>query len=197
VLGDYLNDLLALRDSELSVTRKTKQALFRTADPNLARILTTTAANAAIDLAWRDRSWAARLGLSAATLAAVTTGGQSAGIAALGSAIGVPLWVVFGAGGAFAGVVLDEIGHLEKRHGAEESSQSSRADRRLGESTDPKQIEKELDRELSGLREIEWFDEQLGLETNDVTVADPEEDPDSAVRLGRAWNQLVDRLRLD
>lgn len=34
--------------------------------------------------------------------------GQGAGIAALGGAIGVPLWVVFGAGGAFVGVFIDE-----------------------------------------------------------------------------------------
>ena len=36
-------------------------------------------------------------------------GGQGAGIAALGAAIGVPLWVVFGAGAAFAGVLYEEI----------------------------------------------------------------------------------------
>jgi len=47
--------------------------------------------------------------LSAAAIAAVAFSGKGAGIAALGGAIGVPLWVVLGAGGAFAGVLIEEI----------------------------------------------------------------------------------------
>jgi hypothetical protein len=39
----------------------------------------------------------------------LTLSGQGAGIAALGGAIGLPLWVVFGAGGAFLGVLIEEI----------------------------------------------------------------------------------------
>jgi hypothetical protein len=36
-------------------------------------------------------------------------GGQGAGVAALGTAVGVPLWVVFGAGATFLGVLYEEI----------------------------------------------------------------------------------------
>ena len=36
-------------------------------------------------------------------------GSQSAGIAALGTAIGVPLWVVLGAGAAFANSLIEEL----------------------------------------------------------------------------------------
>ena len=35
--------------------------------------------------------------------------GQGAGIAALGTAIGVPLWVVFGAGAAFLGEIYERF----------------------------------------------------------------------------------------
>ena len=36
-------------------------------------------------------------------------GAQGAGVAALGTAIGVPLWVISGAGASLAGVLLEEL----------------------------------------------------------------------------------------
>jgi hypothetical protein len=36
-------------------------------------------------------------------------GSQGAGVAALGTAVGVPLWVISGAGASMAGVLLDEL----------------------------------------------------------------------------------------
>jgi hypothetical protein len=66
-------------------------------------------------LGWDERSLPARLGLSAAAFAALLLSGQGAGIAALGGAIGVPLWIVFGAGGAFAGVLIEEIQRKERQ----------------------------------------------------------------------------------
>jgi hypothetical protein len=64
-------------------------------------------------LGWDDRGLPARVGLSAAA-AALTLSGSGAGIAALGGAIGVPLWVVFGAGGTFVGVIIDELNKANK-----------------------------------------------------------------------------------
>lgn len=64
-------------------------------------------------LGWDERGLPARLGLAAAG-AALTLSGTGAGIAALGGAIGVPLWVVFGAGGTFIGVIIDEISKSKK-----------------------------------------------------------------------------------
>jgi hypothetical protein len=49
------------------------------------------------------------LGLGAVVATVATVGGAGAGIAALGGAIGVPLWVLFGAGAAFAGAIVDEV----------------------------------------------------------------------------------------
>lgn len=60
-------------------------------------------------VAWDDRGLAARVGMIAAIAGIVTFGSQGAGIAALGGAIGVPLWVVFGAGGAFLALLYQEI----------------------------------------------------------------------------------------
>lgn len=60
-------------------------------------------------VAWEDRGLVARAGIVSAVVAAVLFGGQGAGIAALGTAIGVPLWVVFGAGGAFIAALYKEL----------------------------------------------------------------------------------------
>lgn len=49
------------------------------------------------------------MGLSAAAVGLAVFGNQAAGIAALGSAIGVPLWIVLGAGSMFADQLLKEL----------------------------------------------------------------------------------------
>lgn len=65
---------------------------------------------ASIGNLWGQQSLPAKLGIGAGAVASTLFGSQGAGIAALGTAIGVPLWMVFGAGGAFAGVVLEQFG---------------------------------------------------------------------------------------
>jgi hypothetical protein len=47
--------------------------------------------------------------MGAAATGVALFGGQGAGVAALGTAVGVPLWVIFGAGGAFMGVLYEEL----------------------------------------------------------------------------------------
>lgn len=59
--------------------------------------------------AWDERGLKGRLGLTAAAAGVVLFGGQGAGIAALGTAVGVPLWVVLGAGGVFAAALIEEL----------------------------------------------------------------------------------------
>jgi len=49
------------------------------------------------------RTWGFRLAGGAAAVTAATVGGKKAGLAMLGTAVAVPLLVVFGAGAAFAG----------------------------------------------------------------------------------------------
>jgi hypothetical protein len=57
--------------------------------------------------------------MGAAATGAALFGGKAAGLAALGTAIAVPLWVVFGAGGAFMGVLYEEL--TGKKHKAKAS----------------------------------------------------------------------------
>ncbi len=69
----------------------------------------TLTAKAVKELGWDNRGLSGRLGIATAIATAVIFGGQGAGIAALGTAIGVPLWVVFGAGAAFLGDIYERF----------------------------------------------------------------------------------------
>lgn len=104
----WLQSLLELRSARLPLRRKIRKALARTETRSVVSALSRIGGPLK-DLAWDDRTWASRFGLSAAAVAALTTTGQGAGIALLGTAIGVPLWVVIGAGGSFAGILIDEL----------------------------------------------------------------------------------------
>ncbi len=58
---------------------------------------------------WTDRGQHARWGIAGSAAGIAVFGLQGAGIAALGGAVGVPLWFIFGGGAAVASVVRDEL----------------------------------------------------------------------------------------
>jgi hypothetical protein len=60
-------------------------------------------------IGWDERGIKARGAIVGAAIGLLAFGSQGAGIAALGTAIGVPLWVVFGAGGAFLALLYEEL----------------------------------------------------------------------------------------
>ena len=105
----WIEQLLMLRASDLSRTAKAKRALSLTAESKVVWPTVKALSREVKRHAWDDRSRTARLGLGGAAVAGALFGGQSAGLAALGTAIAVPLWVVFGAGAAFVGVLYEEI----------------------------------------------------------------------------------------
>src|SRR5262249_22565538 len=112
----WAEELLRVRESTLPLTQKARAALGASLRAEVARPLLRVLAHEGRDLGirskkilWDDRGWAARLALSGVTVGAVLFSGEGAGIAALGSAIGVPLWLVLGAGGAFLGCLIDEL----------------------------------------------------------------------------------------
>jgi hypothetical protein len=105
----WARELIQIRNSSESPLNKTRRALKTTARSEVVTAFLTGTAGAFKDLAWDDRSWSARLGLGAAAITVAATGGQGAGIAALGTAVAVPLWIVLGAGGSFAGMLIDEL----------------------------------------------------------------------------------------
>lgn len=111
-----LMGLLGIRNSNLPTVQKGKAAIRLTAQQRVIWPVIRLLAAEVKRIGWDERSMKARLGLAGATIGAMFFGGQSAGIAALGTAIGVPLWVVLGAGATFAGVLIEELkAHLERR----------------------------------------------------------------------------------
>lgn len=95
-LSGLSENLGLIYGSNSSALSKTKQA-------------TSVTAQALKDLAWDNRGLPGRLGIATAVVTALTLGSQGAGIAALGTAIGVPLWVLFGAGAAFLGDIYERF----------------------------------------------------------------------------------------
>ncbi|MDR1995313.1 hypothetical protein [Azonexus sp.] len=95
-LSTLSEDLLSTYNSSLPGIAKVKQAA-------------TLTGKSLKELGWDNRGLSGRLGIATAIATAIIFGGQGAGIAALGTAIGVPLWVVFGAGAAFLGEIYENF----------------------------------------------------------------------------------------
>ncbi len=108
----WATQLMLIRDSQQSAFHKARQAINATLKWKAILSLIKSLAAEIKRMGWDERGLPARVGLSSAALIATTLGGQGAGIMALGGILGVPLWVVFGAGGVFAGVLIEEIRSL-------------------------------------------------------------------------------------
>lgn len=119
-LLQWANRLIAIRDSNMPTAEKAKEAISATLDSKAIMPFMKTIGRELKRLGWDERSLPARIGLGAAALALLLPGKGAAGLAAFGGAIGVPLWVVFGAGGAFAGVLIEEINR--QANGIEQNS---------------------------------------------------------------------------
>lgn len=124
----WAQQLVQIRDAATSPARKAREALRVTAKSRVVMALLSSTAGALKDVAWDDRSWSARLGLGAAAITIAAAGGQGAGVAALGTAVGVPLWIVLGAGGSFAGMLIDELSKALPRTDWSESASTTVAE---------------------------------------------------------------------
>jgi hypothetical protein len=107
-LESWARRMLEIRASTDSPLTKAKAAITASTDKELLRPLLQVAWTELKRIGWSERGLSARMAIGAALLA-LTVSGQGAGIAALGGAIGVPLFVVFAAGGALAGTIIAEI----------------------------------------------------------------------------------------
>jgi hypothetical protein len=105
----WLDKLLHISKSSLETREKAKAAITLTKESNVILPIVKMMTTELKRVGWDERNWASRLALSGLAVGAVLFAGEGAGIAAFGTAIGVPLWIVLGSGGALAGAVLDEI----------------------------------------------------------------------------------------
>ena len=108
-LRRWAEGLLQIRAKNISVSRKAKEAIVFATE---SKVIVPVIKKLAIELkrvGWDNRSWKSRLGMGAGVATLVAAGSAGAGIAAMGTAIGVPLWVVIGAGATLAGTIVDEV----------------------------------------------------------------------------------------
>jgi hypothetical protein len=108
-LAAWATQLLDIRTSSLSPAQKARKAISLTSKASVVWPAMKILSRELRRLGWQDRGWAARFGIGGAAVGLALFGGHGAGIAALGTAVGVPLWVVLGSGAAFAGVMVDEF----------------------------------------------------------------------------------------
>lgn len=101
--------LMDIRRSSLPARRKASHALRVTVQSRVVWPAAKLIWGEVRRHAWDERGLKGRFGLTAAATSAILFGGQGAGIAALGTAVGVPLWVVFGAGGVFVAALIEEL----------------------------------------------------------------------------------------
>jgi hypothetical protein len=92
-----LRQLRELRESAISRRAKALAVARAVADHRLIQRISSRLCRLAYDIGWRNRCWPTRIGMAAAIAASASVGNQGAGIAALGGAVGVPLWLVCGA----------------------------------------------------------------------------------------------------
>lgn len=173
----WLQDLLELRERRGLAWRKALKAIQRTDTRESLGHLARVGAPLK-DLAWDDRTWAARLGLTSAAIAAATTAGQGAGIALLGTAIGVPLYVVLGAGGSFAGMLIDELERSLAKSGERSETHRSRSTNLARIDDEIPDAEWSLDEEDARSEALPILaSESAALETEFLALASALEDP--------------------
>jgi hypothetical protein len=108
-LLDWLTGLLEIRENSDGRFVKAKSALAITREAKIVWPIVKIIAKKSKQYTWDDRSLSARMALGAGGIASIAFAGKGAGIAALGTAIGVPLWVVFAGGGLLAGKLIEEL----------------------------------------------------------------------------------------
>lgn len=88
----WMVNLLQIRDSKVLALVKVKDAVLLTARSRVVWPLAKLVAVELKRIGWDDRGTKSRAALATAAATLALVGGQGAGIAALGTAIGLPLW---------------------------------------------------------------------------------------------------------
>jgi hypothetical protein len=99
----------AIRRGDLPPREKAAAILTLTREHQAGWPLVKVMARAMKHILWDARSWKLRLGVLAVIATFATVGQASAGIVSLGAGIGLPLWLIIGAGGVLAGAVADLV----------------------------------------------------------------------------------------
>jgi len=154
--------LLEVRHTDASAKDKLRKALPDGKDTKVALDALQSSASHIKDLAWDDRTWPARVGIGAATVVAATLAGEAAGLALAGTAIAIPLWVVFGSGENFAQALIADLEeNLDETEDSEDSSEPPILEAEI-EILDETEEDADEEPEASGAPEAEPKAEDIG-----------------------------------
>lgn len=106
-LAKWAGALLAARNSNADPFTKARDAFTATIDSSTAWPIIRRLGDAIKRNAWDERSSTERAGVGAAAAMIALFGGTFAVLGALGTAVGTPLWVVFGSGEDLAKRLVD------------------------------------------------------------------------------------------
>jgi hypothetical protein len=154
--------LLEVRNTDASAKDKLRKALPDGEDTKVALDALQSSASHIKDLAWDDRTWPARVGIGAATVVAATLAGEAAGLALAGTAIAIPLWVVFGSGEDFAQALIADLEeNLDETENSEDSTEPPILEAEI-EILDEIEQDTDEEPEASGAAEEETEAEDIG-----------------------------------
>ena len=105
----WLNELLNIRKADIPAHTKAKKALSISTKNEVLVPLIKVISRELKRYLWDKQKKPMKFGIVGAGVGVALFGSASAGVAALGSAIGVPLWIVLGAGATFARMLYDEL----------------------------------------------------------------------------------------
>jgi hypothetical protein len=108
---NWLRSMLEIAESKATSVNKLRAVYKATLESKILWPIIKMIAGKLKTIGWTNQSPRMKWIIAGAVSSAVLFPGASAGIAALGGAIGVPLWIVFGAGAGFAQALYNEIGH--------------------------------------------------------------------------------------
>ena len=108
-LLNWFIELLEIRGQQTSKIDKLKAALICTKRHKAVWPVIRGLKSVLVQHGWKERGKHVRWGIVASALAISIFGLHGAGIAALGGAVGVPLWIIFGSGGTIASVIVEEL----------------------------------------------------------------------------------------
>lgn len=109
LLLEWSRRLGAIRYGALRGGQKAVAILTLTRDNKVAWPLLKVMSLALKHVIWDARSWILRLGLGSVIATFVAIGNGGAEIVTLGGGVGLPLWMLVGAGGALIGLLADRI----------------------------------------------------------------------------------------
>lgn len=111
----WVRGLLDVRSENISRLAKAKKALSITISNKVLWPMIKSISRETKRYGWDNRSSSTRFGLAGAAVGIALFGGQTAGIAALGGAVGVPLWIVLSSGALFAHTLYSELAGKSER----------------------------------------------------------------------------------